>query len=109
MSTSRLQRTYLLRGLDRMLYSTPPQWQEGTFLQAQVDVGRLVLHIDDIYSVAALDEAIQITDRIAERFRLAISMRVGCPLTLALEKSEEPEFNPWTGQSSVDTQSPLCA
>lgn len=94
MLTSRLQRTYLLRGLDRMLYHVAPCWREGTFVQEREDSGSLVLRADGILSAAALVDAIQAADQIAERFRLAISKRIGCPLTLTLEKSEEPSFGP---------------
>jgi hypothetical protein len=93
MPIGRLQRTYLLRGLDRVLYSTPPQWHEGTFLQTQEEHGHLVLHVDGIFSAAALDVAIKTVDETAERFRLAISKRIGCPLTLALENSDDPSFD----------------
>lgn len=93
MPRGRLQRTYLLRGLDRVLYSTQPQWHEGTFFQNQEEEGHLVLHVNGVSSASALDVAINAADETAERFRLAISKRIGCPLTLALEKSDEPSFD----------------
>jgi hypothetical protein len=90
----RLQRTYLLRGLDRKLYRTPPAWPEGTFLQDDEEKGRLILHVEEIASPQALASAIAAINQVAERFRLAIARRLGCPLTLRLEKSEEPNFDP---------------
>ena len=42
-----LKRTYLLRGLDRVLYSTQPQWHEGTFFQNKDEEGHLVLHVNE--------------------------------------------------------------
>ena len=93
MLTNRLHRTYALRGMDRVLYSPSPQWAVGTFEQTEEDCGRLILWKDDIRSVTLLDDAIRILDQIAERFRLAISKRTGCPLTLNLEKTEEPNFD----------------
>lgn len=45
MPRGQLQRTYLLRGLDRVLYSTQPQWHEGTFFQNQEEEGHLVLQV----------------------------------------------------------------
>jgi hypothetical protein len=94
LTSRRLERTYLLRGLDRVLYNAAPCWREGTFVQEQEDSGSLVLHVDGIPSTSALNDAIQTLDQKAERFRLAISKRTECPLTLTLEKSEEPNFDP---------------
>lgn len=94
MPPRQLQRTYLLRGLDRKLYRTPPAWSEGTFLQDDEETGQLVLHVDDIASPEALTSAIAATDQVAERFRIAVARRIGCPLTLRLVKSKEPTFDP---------------
>ncbi|HKZ09362.1 MAG TPA: hypothetical protein VJL61_01495 [Rhodanobacteraceae bacterium] len=96
----RLQRTYLLRGLDRKLYRTPPIWPEGTFIQDDEETGQLILHVDRIASPKALTSAIATTDQMAERFRLAVARRTGCPLTLRLAKSKEPNFDP-PGLASV--------
>jgi hypothetical protein len=94
MSANRLQRTYILRGLDRILYRSEPRWAEGTFVQSTEEEGRLVLLREDINSVSKCREAVRIMDQQAERFRLAIARRIGCPLMLKLEKSEEPNFDP---------------
>jgi hypothetical protein len=100
MATKGLTRTYLVRGLDRILYSRPPVWPEGTFEQAVEDEGRLVLSKERINDASELALAIRAMDQQAERFRLAISRRTGCPLTLRLEKSDEPNFDP-PGVASV--------
>lgn len=105
MNSNRLRRTYLLRGLDQILYSSQPAWQEGTFEQA-VDVedeGRLVLLKDGISSASDLNAAIRQMDQQAERFRLAVSWRTVSPLTLKLEGSEEPCFDPLGVASATST------
>lgn len=94
MTVNRLRRSYLLRGLDRILYSKAPDWDEGTFEQSVEDEGLLVLVKEGISSVSELRSAIGVMDSQAERFRLAISRRIGCPLTLKLERSDEPSFDP---------------
>ncbi len=94
MSKDQLQRIYLLRGLDRILYASEPKWKVGTFKQDEEDVGRLVLRTENIDSADELKNAIHAMDQRAERFRLAISKKTGCPLMLTLEKSDEPSFDP---------------
>jgi hypothetical protein len=100
MSERRLTRIYLIRGLDRLLYCTQPLWPEGTFDQAKVEEGRLILHAEGIQSPTELADATTLLDLAAERFRLAISMRTGCPLTLRVEASTQPTFDP-PGVASV--------
>lgn len=90
----RLLRTYLLRGLDRKLYRTPPVWPEGTFIQDDEETGQLILYVDGIASSETLTSAIAATDQMAVRFRLAVARRTGCPLLLRLVKSQEPNFDP---------------
>ena len=89
----RLQRTYSLRGLDRILYANAPRWKEGTFEQEEEDFGHLVLRQEAMSSAAELTIAIHRMDQQAKRFMLAISRRICSPLTLKLEKSEEPNFD----------------
>lgn len=89
-----LKRTYLLSGLDRILYSRPPEWPEGTFEQTTEFEGRLVLVRDFISNVSDLEIAIRQMDLQAERFRWAISRRTLRPLGLRLEKWEGPSFDP---------------
>lgn len=104
MSQSCLQRAYLLHGLDRILYSSAPDWAEGTFEQTEDGQGHLVLRATGLDSASQLQDAIRLMDEQAERFRLAISRRTGCPLTLRLTKSEEPSFDPpgiISGRSSI--------
>lgn len=101
----RLLRTYLLRGLDRKLYRTPPVWPEGTFIQDDEETGQLILYVDGIASSEALTSAIAATDQMAVRFRLAVARRTGCPLMLRLVKSQEPNFDPpghASGHDSVE-------
>lgn len=92
MDTKTLRRTYRIRGLDRVLYTRPPQWPEGTFEQTQEDEGRLILHNNAIAAAAEVAPAMALMDLQAERFRLAVSRRTGCPLAMRLERSEEPDF-----------------
>lgn len=103
MSVSKLTRTYRLLGLDRELYLSPPQWPEGTFRQSRDTEGDLVL-VKDVASKAELVEARAELDGIANRFRLAIEHRTGCPLSLKLVESQEPYFDPpgvVSGRSTV--------
>ena len=92
MPSNFLRRTYVIRGLDRFLYSHAPTWQEGTFLQEEVDVGRLVLRKEGIISAGALKREVRLMDLRAKQFRLAVSKRTICPLSMKLERSEEPIF-----------------
>lgn len=92
MSSGRLRRTYRLAGLDRVLYSTPPAWEVGTFEQSVEDEGQLVLQLDDLSTPGAAELGLLQLDEIATQFRLAISKRIGRPLTLKLISSEEPDF-----------------
>lgn len=92
--SNHLRRTYILRGLDRILYASEPQWKDGTFKQDVEHEGRLVLCQENISTAIDLRDAILESDRMAERFRLATSRRTECPLTMALEKSEQPSFDP---------------
>lgn len=92
MPSNFLRRTYVIRGLDRVLYSRPPAWSEGTFLQDEEDIGRLVLLKGDIPSPEALRQEIALMDSRAKQFRLAVSKRMVLPLTMKLERSEEPTF-----------------
>lgn len=92
MPSNFLRRTYVIRGLDRVLYSRPPPWAEGTFVQDEEDVGRLVLLKEDISTPEALRQEIAMMDSRAKRFRLAVSKRTVRPLTMKLELSEEPTF-----------------
>lgn len=94
MNPHHLERTYLLRGLDRHLYRVPPAWPEGTFVQNEEESGRLVLGADEITSPEVLASAIKAMDLTAERFRLAIARRIVSPLTIRLERSREPIFDP---------------
>lgn len=93
MEPEALKRTYLLSGLDRILYSRPPEWPEGTFEQTSEFEGRLVLVRDFISNVSDLETAIHQMDLQAERFRWAISRRTLRPLGLRLEKWEGPSFD----------------
>lgn len=99
----RLLRTYLLYGLDRKLYRTPPVWPEGTFIQDDEETGQLILHVDGIASSEALTSAIAATDQTAARFQLAVARRTGCPLMLRLVKSQEPNFDPPSRASIRDS------
>lgn len=92
MPSNFLRRTYVIRGLDRILYSRHPAWSEGTFLQDEEDVGRLVLLKEGIPSPGALRQEIALMDSRAKRFCLAVSKRAVRPLTMKLERSEEPNF-----------------
>ncbi len=94
MANDRLQITYVLRGLDRILYSAPPTWQIGTFEQDVEAEGRLVLSETNVTSPSKLVDAKCKLRSIAERFRLAISWRIGCSLKLEQERMEEPNFDP---------------
>lgn len=91
---SLLERTYLIEGLDRLLYSEPPSWPNGSFYQEKTEhFGQLVLRDEGISSAAELVTARSVMDRQAERFRLAISRRTGCPLKVRLTRCEEPNFD----------------
>lgn len=90
----KLIQTYRLIGLDRVLYLSPPAWPEGTFIQTRESEGDLRLAKAPIASKVALEEARAELGGIAARFRLAIERRTGCPLTMKLVDSEEPDFNP---------------
>lgn len=93
MTTNTVVRTYRLTGLDRFLYDPDPVWPEGTFRQIEVDAGDLILTSHDVDSPSALTEAVSQADLTAQRFRLAISRRTGCPLKLRLTGFQHPSFN----------------
>lgn len=104
MNQKTLTRVYVIRGLDRVLYASPPQWSQGTFGQESEDEGRLTLTDDRIASGSDLAAAVRTMDEQAERFRLAISRKTECPLAMKLEKSVEPSFGPpgaISGRSSI--------
>jgi hypothetical protein len=104
---SQLRRTYRLSGLDRFLYRSEPAWTAGTFVQANEEHGCLVLISEGIDSPEALRGEIQRLDRVAERFRLAIAKRIGCPLRIVLETSRGPSFDP-SGVASAQDQVALA-
>jgi len=89
----RLTRSYHIRGMDRVLYARVPEWPEGTFEQSEDHEGLLRLNVEGIRSPEQLQAAIFHLDQIAEQFTLAVSLRIGCPLTNMVEASIEPHFD----------------
>jgi hypothetical protein len=94
MTTRLLLRVYRIRGLDRVLYATAPTWPEGTFRNLDESEGELTLVKDGVGTPDALDQAKTLLDAQAERFRLAIALRIGCPLEMELLRSEDPDVYP---------------
>jgi hypothetical protein len=93
MTTNRLSREYRVRGLDRFLYRHPPEWLEGTFVQSNEFEGLLTLQTDGLQSPVETETALSRLDRIAEQFRLAVSKRIGCLLTMSIKRTVVPEFS----------------
>ena len=92
MDERRVERTYILRGFDRVLYSEPPAWPEGTFEQPEEDWGHLRLKSKPLHDGAEVRPALQALDVIAERFRIAVSWRTGGPLALRVGSTSTPIF-----------------
>lgn len=86
--------TYAIRGLDRLLYATPPKWKEGTFTQDSPGEGRLVLDAQNLQSPDDLALAKIRCASVAERFRLAVAKRTCRQLTMELVHTSEPSFDP---------------
>lgn len=94
MPASRLQRIYRIQGLDRILYSRPPSWAEGTFVNLSEEEGELTLHRDGITTRPYLESAIADMDAMAQRFHLYLLYRFGSRVTLDLLRSDEPDVDP---------------
>jgi len=94
MTSHQVSREYRIRGMDRILYQYPPEWAEGTFHQFDEFEGLLRLHSEAVGSRVEAQAALSQLDRIAERFRLAVSKRIGCSLTSVVTHTVEPHFGP---------------
>lgn len=92
MDNRHIERTYIVGGLDQVLYSEPPAWPEGSFEQSEEDWGRLRLRSPPLHNRAEVGPALEVLDSIAERFRIALSMRTGCPLTMRVDSTSTPIF-----------------
>lgn len=91
----KLIHVYRLSGLDRVLYSSDPQWPGGSYraLDSEKGEGELTLVATDIATPEALRLAQAELHERAEKFRLAISYRIGCPLVLKLQKEHLPDVD----------------
>jgi len=89
-----LTHIYRLSGLDRVLYASVPQWPEGSFANLSDTEGELTLIATGITTPESLVLAQADLDERAEKFRLAISYRIGCPLILKLHHADIPDVLP---------------
>ncbi len=83
-----------LTGLDRDLYSSVPQWPEGSYRGLSDTEGELTLLATGITRPESLALAQAELNERAQKFRLALSYRTGCPLLLKLHRADIPDVDP---------------